>query len=70
VDKIIRIGMDTSKHVSQLHGVNGEEKPVLREKMRRKGDGRLLHDLPANIGRDRGLWWFLSLGTATDLIRT
>jgi len=36
MDKIIRIGMDTSKHVFQLHGVNAEEKSVLREKMRRK----------------------------------
>lgn len=36
MDKIIRIGMDTSKHVFQLHGVNAAEKPVLRKKMRRK----------------------------------
>jgi len=36
VDKIIRIGMDTSKNVFQLHGVNAAEKPVLRKKMRRK----------------------------------
>jgi transposase len=36
MDKIIRIGMDTSKHVFQLHGVNAGEKPVLRKKMRRK----------------------------------
>jgi transposase len=36
VDKIIRIGMDTSKHVFQLHGVNAAEQPVLRKKMRRK----------------------------------
>lgn len=36
MDKIIRIGMDTSKHVFQLHGVNAAEKPVLRRKMRRK----------------------------------
>jgi len=36
VDQIIRIGMDTSKHVFQLHGVNAAEQPVLRKKMRRK----------------------------------
>ena len=36
MDKIIRIGMDTSKHVFQLHGVNAAEKPVVRKKMRRK----------------------------------
>lgn len=36
MDKIIRIGMDTSKHVFQLHGVNAGEKPVLRKQMRRR----------------------------------
>lgn len=36
MDKIIRIGMDTSKHVFQLYGVNAGEKPVLRKKMRRE----------------------------------
>src|SRR6185369_4926042 len=36
VDQIIRIGMDTSKHVFQLHGVNAAEVPVLRKKLRRK----------------------------------
>ena len=36
VEQIIRIGMDTSKHVFQLHGVNAAEDPVLRKKLRRK----------------------------------
>ena len=36
VEQIIRIGMDTSKHIFQLHGVNGAEEPVLRKKLRRK----------------------------------
>lgn len=36
MDKVIRIGMGTSKHVFQLHGVNADEKPVLRKKMRCK----------------------------------
>jgi transposase len=36
VDQISRIGMDTSKHVFQLHGVNAAEKVVLRKKLRRK----------------------------------
>ncbi len=34
--QISRIGMDTSKHVFQLHGVNAAEIPVLRKKLRRK----------------------------------
>jgi transposase len=33
--KIIRIGIDTSKSVFQLHGVDEAEKPVLRKKLRR-----------------------------------
>jgi transposase len=35
VDQIIRIGMDTSKHFFQLHGVDAAERPVLRRKLRR-----------------------------------
>jgi len=35
VDQIIRIGMDTSKHVFQLHGVDASEAPVLRRRLRR-----------------------------------
>ena len=33
--QIIRIGMDTSKHFFQLHGVDAGEHPVLRRKLRR-----------------------------------
>ena len=36
MEQISRIGMDTSKHVFQLHGVNAAEVPVLRKKLRRK----------------------------------
>ena len=36
VEQISRIGMDTSKHVFQLHGVNAADVPVLRKKLRRK----------------------------------
>jgi transposase len=35
VSEIIRIGLDTSKHVFQLHGVDAQERPVLREQLRR-----------------------------------
>jgi len=35
VNQIIRIGMDTSKHFFQLHGVDAAERPVLRRKLRR-----------------------------------
>jgi len=36
VDQLIRIGVDTSKHIFQLHGVNAVEQPVLRKKLRRR----------------------------------
>jgi transposase len=36
VTKIIRIGVDTSKSVFVLHGVDGAEQPVLRRKLRRR----------------------------------
>ena len=36
MEQIIRIGMDTSKHIFQLHGVNAAEAPVLRKKLPRK----------------------------------
>ena len=36
MEQISRIGMDTSKHIFQLHGVNAAEEPVLRRKLRRK----------------------------------
>lgn len=36
MEKLIRIGMDTSKSVFQLHGVDGTEQPVLKKKLRRR----------------------------------
>ena len=36
MDKIIRIGIDTSKSVFVLHGVNTAEQAVLRKKLRRR----------------------------------
>ena len=36
MDKLIRIGVDTSKSVFVLHGVNASEQPVLRRKLRRR----------------------------------
>ena len=36
MEQISRIGMDTSKHFFQLHGVNAAEAVVLRKKLRRK----------------------------------
>ena len=36
MNQIIRIGMDRSKHVFQLRGVNAAEELVLRKKLRRQ----------------------------------
>jgi transposase len=36
MNEIIRIGVDTSKSVFQLHGVNAAEQPVLRKRLRRR----------------------------------
>lgn len=36
MEQISRIGMDTSKHIFQLHGVTAAEEPALRKKLRRK----------------------------------
>lgn len=35
MEEITRVGMDTSKHVFQLHGVDPAEQPVLRKRLRR-----------------------------------
>ena len=35
MDQITRIGMDTSKRIFQLHGVNSAEQPVLRKRLSR-----------------------------------
>jgi transposase len=37
MDHVIRIGLDTSKRVFQLHGVDRAERPVLRRRLSRAG---------------------------------
>jgi len=43
---IIRIGLDTSKHVFQLHGVDASEQPILRRQLGRKEAEKLFAKLP------------------------
>lgn len=51
MEEVIRIGIDTSKHVFQLHGVNGAEEIVLRKTLRRKEMVRFFERLaPTVIG--------------------
>lgn len=47
--EIIRIGIDTSKHVFQLHGVNAAEEPVLRKKLRRNDMVAFFERLPPTV---------------------
>src|SRR6201995_5612001 len=49
VDQIIRIGMDTSKRIFQLHGVDAAERPVLRRKLRREAMLQFFERLPPTL---------------------
>jgi transposase len=49
MEQIIRIGMDRSKHVFQLHGVNAGEEPVLRKALRRKEMIAFFEALPPTV---------------------
>ena len=49
MDQIIRIGMDTSKHFFQLHGVDAAERPALRRKLRRKEVLGFFDKLPPTV---------------------
>jgi transposase len=49
VEQIIRIGMDTSKHIFQLHGVDASEQPVLRKRLGRKQMEEFFAKLPPTV---------------------
>ena len=49
MEQLIRIGMDTSKTVFQLHGVNAAEQVVLRRKLRRKDMTAFFEKLPPTV---------------------
>ncbi len=46
---IIRIGLDTSKSVFQLHGVDRSEQPVLRKQLARREMIRFFEKLPPTV---------------------
>lgn len=51
MNDVIRIGVDTSKSVFQLHGVDGREQPVLRRKLRRQDVLKFFSKLkPTTVG--------------------
>lgn len=47
--RIIRIGLDTSKNLFQLHGVDEAEQPVLRKQLRREGLMAFFKALPPTV---------------------
>jgi transposase len=49
VKQIIRIGMDTSKHIFQLHGVDAAEQPVLRKQLGRRQMVEFFAKLPPTV---------------------
>jgi transposase len=49
MNQIIRIGIDTSKHVFQVHGVNEAEQPVLRRTLRRGQMEGFFASLPPTV---------------------
>jgi transposase len=49
VNRFIRIGIDTSKQVFQLHGVDAQEKAVLRKQLRRSQMERFFADLEPTV---------------------
>jgi transposase len=49
MEQIIRIGMDTSKHFFQLHGVDASEQPVLRKRLSRKQMMDFFAKLPLTV---------------------
>jgi transposase len=55
VNQITRIGMDTSKYIFQLHGVDGSEQVVLRKRLSRKAMLEFFARLSADSGGDRGV---------------
>ena len=49
MEQIIRIGMDTSKHLFELHGVNTAEQPILRKRLRRTAMIEFFRKLPPTV---------------------
>ena len=46
---VVRIGMDTSKNVFQLHGVDEAEEPVLRRQLRRREMMKFFENMPPTL---------------------
>ena len=73
MEQIIRIGMDTSKHFFQLHGVNAAEQVVLRRKLQRRQVLEFFGKLPPTVlGMEAcgaGHYWARELGKLGHEVR-
>lgn len=49
MNEVIRVGVDTSKSVFQVHGVDAAERPILVKKLRRGEMRRLFSSLPPTV---------------------
>jgi transposase len=66
--EVIRIGLDTSKSVFQVHGVDAAERPVLVKKLRRSDVERFFASLPPTlIGWRRAEGRIIGRGFCSDL---
>src|SRR6266550_2026258 len=68
VEQISRIGMDTSKHIFQIHGVNTAEEPVLRKKLRRTEMVVFFKKLSPDGDCDRSMWRIAPLGAPIAVV--
>jgi transposase len=59
---IIRIGLETSKHVFQVHGVDEREQTVLRRQLRRSQVEKFFRETANDPDRDGGMRCRLSPG--------
>jgi hypothetical protein len=62
MERITRIGMDTSKHLFQVHGVNAAEELVLRKTFRRRELIKFFEKLPPTVIGIEGGRWIALLG--------
>lgn len=45
--QIVRVGLDLAKNVFEVHGVDTDERPVLRKTLRRDALAQFFSDLPS-----------------------
>ena len=61
-----RIAIDTSKHVFTLHGVDEQERPVLRRNLKRAQVEAVLRQAAPHRGGDGGVRRLAPLGPASE----